>query len=53
MGLLDRWEVDAVSCCGCPKRSQCSGADCYYDYHPEPDRELAEDMNRLASVERR
>lgn len=34
-------------CGNCPKRRLCSGADCYYDYHPEPDPELAEDMARL------
>lgn len=41
-----------MDCCNCPKRRLCSGADCYYDYHPEPSKELAEDMARLEDMER-
>ena len=40
-----------MDCYICPKRGLCSGADCYYDYHPEPDRDLAEDMARLEESE--
>ena len=35
----------------CPKQRLCSGADCYYDYHAEPDLQLAEDMARLDQME--
>lgn len=44
-----------MDCNICPKRRQCSGADCYYDYYPEaePERELAEDMAVLDSLEGR
>ena len=41
-----------MDCYNCPKRRLCSGADCYYDYHPEPSKQLAEDMARLDDLER-
>lgn len=41
-----------MDCYICPKRRLCSGADCYYDYHPAPSKELAEDKARLEDLER-
>lgn len=41
-----------MDCYNCPKRRLCSGADCYYDYHPEPSKELAEDKALLEEQER-
>ena len=41
-----------MDCYNCPKRRLCSGADCYYDYHPEPSKQLAEDKARLEYLER-
>lgn len=42
-----------MDCCICPKQAMCSGADCYYDYHPEPDLEMAKDIVCLDQLERR
>ena len=41
-----------MDCYNCPKRRLCSGADCYYDYHTEPSKELAEDKALLEELER-
>lgn len=41
-----------MDCYICPKRCLCSGADCYYDYHPEPSKELAGDKAQLEDLER-
>ena len=40
-----------MNCMFCPKKKQCSGADCYYDYHPEPNQELAEDIALMNELE--
>lgn len=42
-----------MDCMYCPKRHSCSGADCYYDYHPEPSPEQVEDLELLAQFEER
>ena len=41
-----------MDCYNCPKRRLCSGADCYYDYHHAPSKELAEDKALLEELER-